>query len=81
MDVTAIDDYVIGPGDRKLIPTGLAFELPDYCQIEVRPRSGLALKHGITVLNSLRAVNTITEWRCSGAKISFKIISSTLLYL
>ena len=52
MDVTAIDDYVIGAGDRKLIPTGLAFELPDYCQIEVRPRSGLALKHGITVLNA-----------------------------
>ena len=52
MDVCAINDYVIFAGDRKLIPTGLAFELPDYCQIEVRPRSGLAIKHGITVLNS-----------------------------
>ena len=52
LDVCATADYVIFAGDRKLIPTGLAFELPDYCQIEVRPRSGLALKHGITVLNS-----------------------------
>lgn len=52
MDVCAINDYVIFAGDRKLISTGLAFELPDYCQIEVRPRSGLAIKHGITVLNS-----------------------------
>ena len=52
LDVCSVYDYVIFAGDRKLIPTGLAFELPDYCQIEVRPRSGLALKHGITVLNS-----------------------------
>ena len=52
MDVCAIDDYVIFPNNRKLVLTGLAFELPDYCQIEVRPRSGLALKHGVTVLNS-----------------------------
>ena len=52
MDVTAIGDHVIFAGDRKLIPTGLAIELPDYCQIEVRPRSGLALKNGITVLNT-----------------------------
>lgn len=52
MDISAIGNHVIFAGDRKLIPTGLAFELPDYCQIEVRPRSGLALKHGITVLNT-----------------------------
>lgn len=52
MDICAIDGHVIFAGDRKLIPTGLAFELPDYCQIEVRPRSGLALKFGLTVLNS-----------------------------
>jgi dUTP pyrophosphatase len=52
MDVCAIYDQVLFAGDRKLIATGLAFELPDYCQIEVRPRSGLALKHGVTVLNA-----------------------------
>ena len=43
---------VIEPGARELVPTGLAIELPEGCEAQVRPRSGLALKHGITVLNS-----------------------------
>jgi dUTP pyrophosphatase len=40
------------PGERALIPTGLAMALPEACEAQVRPRSGLALKHGLTVLNS-----------------------------
>lgn len=40
------------PMERKLIPTGLYMELPEGYEAQVRPRSGLALKHGITVLNS-----------------------------
>lgn len=40
------------PLERKLIPTGLFIELPQGFEAQVRPRSGLALKHGITVLNS-----------------------------
>lgn len=43
---------VIKPGERALIPTGLFFEIPEGYEIQVRPRSGLALKHGITCLNS-----------------------------
>ncbi len=43
---------VIKPGERALIPTGLLFEIPEGYEIQVRPRSGLALKHGITCLNS-----------------------------
>lgn len=42
----------IAPGARALVPTGLCIELPDGFEAQVRPRSGLALKHGITVLNS-----------------------------
>ena len=42
----------LGPGDRKLVPTGLTFELPRGFEAQVRPRSGLAINHGITVLNS-----------------------------
>jgi dUTP pyrophosphatase len=42
----------IRPMDRKLIPTGLFIELPEGFEAQVRPRSGLALKHGITVLNA-----------------------------
>lgn len=40
------------PGERALIPTGLALALPEGYEGQVRPRSGLALKHGVTVLNS-----------------------------
>ena len=40
------------PGERHLLPTGLRLALPDGTEAQVRPRSGLALKHGITVLNS-----------------------------
>jgi dUTP pyrophosphatase len=46
------EPVVLQPLERKLIPTGLFIELPRDCEAQVRPRSGLALKHGITVLNS-----------------------------
>lgn len=45
-------DIVIGPGNRVLVPTGIALALPAGYEAQVRPRSGLALKHGITVLNA-----------------------------
>lgn len=43
---------ILEPGQRVLIPTGLFLELPEGTEAQVRPRSGLAFKHGITVLNS-----------------------------
>lgn len=46
------DPIMIGRGARKLIPTGLHIGLPDGYEAQVRPRSGLALKNGITVLNA-----------------------------
>ena len=46
------DDIIIKPFERKLIPTGLFIELPVGFEAQIRPRSGLALKHGITILNS-----------------------------
>jgi dUTP pyrophosphatase len=42
----------LAPGERKLIPTGLAMEIPAGFEAQIRPRSGLAIKHGITMLNS-----------------------------
>ena len=51
-DLHSIEDVVIKPGERKLISTGLAFEIPYGYEIQIRPRSGLAYKHGITVLNT-----------------------------
>ena len=54
MDVRAdLDNSVtLAPLERAMIPTGLYVELPAGCEMQVRPRSGLAAKHGITVLNS-----------------------------
>ena len=52
MDLRSIEDVVIEPGKRALVKTGLAMELPEDAEAQVRPRSGLAIKNGITVLNS-----------------------------
>nr|PZN87175.1 MAG: dUTP diphosphatase [Pseudomonadota bacterium] len=46
------EPVVLPPGGRALIPTGLIFEIPAGMEAQIRPRSGLALRHGITVLNS-----------------------------
>lgn len=49
----AVDDEVtLAPGARALLPTGLAIALPQGFEAQLRPRSGLALKHGVTLLNS-----------------------------
>ncbi len=45
-------DIVIKAGEKKIIPTGIAIALPAGCEAQIRPRSGLAAKHSITVLNS-----------------------------
>lgn len=51
--LAAVDEAVIlQPGSRMLIPTGLAMALPSGFEAQVRPRSGLAAKHGVTVLNT-----------------------------
>jgi dUTP pyrophosphatase len=52
MDVYSTEDVLIRAGERKLISTGLSFELPSGFEIQVRPKSGLALNHGLTVLNT-----------------------------
>jgi dUTP pyrophosphatase len=54
MDLRAslAEPVILQPLERQLIPTGLFIELPDGYEAQVRPRSGLAIKHGITVLNS-----------------------------
>ena len=47
-----LEDITLKPGDRVLIPTGLHIELPEGYEAQIRPRSGLALKSGLTVLNA-----------------------------
>lgn len=45
-------DIVLSPGERKLVPTGIALEMTDGFEAQIRPRSGLALRHGVTLVNS-----------------------------
>lgn len=52
MDVLAAEDITLAPGQRHAVATGLALAIPQGYEIQVRPRSGLALKHGITVPNT-----------------------------
>ncbi|MBR1588135.1 MAG: dUTP diphosphatase [Kiritimatiellae bacterium] len=52
MDVRSVEDLTIPPGGRALVRTGLVMQLPPDAEAQVRPRSGLALKHGVTVLNA-----------------------------
>jgi dUTP pyrophosphatase len=52
MDLRSAETLTLKPGARALVATGIAIALPDRHEAQVRPRSGLAVKHGITVLNS-----------------------------
>lgn len=52
MDVVAAEDVTLAPGARAAIATGFALAIPNGYEVQVRPRSGLALKHGVTCLNT-----------------------------
>ena len=52
MDVVAAEDVDLAPGTRHAVATGFAIAIPEGYEVQVRPRSGLALKHGITCLNT-----------------------------
>jgi dUTP pyrophosphatase len=52
MDVVSAEDVTLAPGARHAVATGLALAIPQGYEVQVRPRSGLALKHGITVPNT-----------------------------
>jgi dUTP pyrophosphatase len=52
LDVVAAEDITLEPGKRHAVATGFAIAIPEGYEVQVRPRSGLALKHGITCLNT-----------------------------
>ena len=52
LDVVAAEDLTLEPGQRHAVATGFAIAIPEGYEVQVRPRSGLALKHGITCLNT-----------------------------
>ncbi|QLL24923.1 dUTP diphosphatase [Actinobacteria bacterium IMCC26103] len=51
-DLVSRVDFTLAPGERKLVPTGISIALPDGYVALVHPRSGLAIKHGVTMVNS-----------------------------
>ena len=57
MDVYAVDDYVIHPGETKLIPTGIRVAVPNGYEIQIRPKSGRALKTKMRIANSIGTVD------------------------
>jgi dUTP pyrophosphatase len=52
LDVVAAEELTLAPGERRAVATGFAIAIPAGFEVQVRPRSGLALKHGITCLNT-----------------------------
>jgi dUTP pyrophosphatase len=52
LDVVAAEDVTLAPGARHAVSTGFAIAIPEGYEVQVRPRSGLALKHGVTCLNT-----------------------------
>ena len=52
LDIAAAEDLVLEPGHRHAVATGFAIEIPHGYEVQVRPRSGLAIRHGITCLNA-----------------------------
>jgi dUTP pyrophosphatase len=51
-DLYVVEDYLIPAGQRRLLRTGIAIEIPTGYEVQIRPRSGLALKYGLTIVNA-----------------------------
>jgi len=58
MDLRADEPFSLAPGERRLVPTGLAVEIPPGYEGSVRPRSGLALRHGVGMVNAPGTVDS-----------------------
>ncbi len=57
-DLTAAEEIALAPGERRLVKTGIRVALPPGFEIQIRPRSGLALKHGITLPNTPATIDS-----------------------
>jgi dUTP diphosphatase len=58
MDLRADEPFTLAPGERRLVPTGLALEIPAGFEGQVRPRSGLAVRHGVALVNAPGTVDS-----------------------
>src|SRR4028119_1912973 len=67
MDVVAAEDVDLAPGQRHAVATGFRIAIPEGYEVQVRPRSGLALKHGISCLNTPGTIDSDYQDRKSGS--------------
>lgn len=74
-DVCCIDGFVLSPHERKMVHTGIFMQLPKDMECQVRPRSGLALKHGITCLNSPGTIDSDYQGECNVILINHSSVS------
>lgn len=58
MDVSSIEEVLLRPFERKIIKTGLSVEIPEGYEIQIRPRSGLSIKNGITLINCVGTIDS-----------------------
>src|SRR5574344_3113327 len=63
-DVRCVESFTLEPGARKLVHTGIKIAVPDGYECQVRPRSGLAMKNGITVLNTPGTIDADYRGEC-----------------
>lgn len=64
-DIRTNEDFILKRGERKMIHTGIYMQLPEDVEAQVRPRSGLSLKYGITVLNSPGTIDSDYQGECN----------------
>ena len=64
-DVRANEDFTIKPNERKMIHTGIYIQLPEDIEVQVRPRSGLAIKYGITCVNAPGTIDSDYQGECN----------------
>ena len=57
-DIASAESAVLAPGERRLFPTGFAVAIPEGFEIQIRPRSGLAIKHGVTLPNTPATIDS-----------------------
>ncbi len=79
-DLCASEEVLLRRGEWALVPTGLSFSFSKKYEIQIRPRSGLAIKHGISVLNAPGTVDAdyrgeikVILWNCGGEDFTIKI--------
>lgn len=64
-DIKANEDFTLMPNERKMVHTGIHMQLPEDIEVQVRPRSGLAIKHGVTVINSPGTIDSDYQGECN----------------